>query len=102
MGPDPSQVQAVFTPEGDSPRWISQPLTSNPANPATPILLPPLIRGRKPPSRASWPHRGNRAKELGYTIRMRKQGNGGTKIVVDTEDKTSMAFSPAGSMTRRG
>ena len=88
MGPEPSQVQAVFTPEGDSPRWISQPLDFQPGKSShTDSSAAADTWQETSQPRQLAPTEETELKELGYTIRMRKQGNGGTKIVVDTEDK---------------
>ena len=88
MGPEPSQVQAVFTPEGDAPRWISNPLDVQPgASVQTDSSSAAETWQEASHPRQLAPTQETELQELGYTIRMRKQGKGGTKIVVDTEDK---------------
>ena len=88
MGPDPSKVQAVFTPEGDAPRWISNPLDVQPgASVQTDSSSAAETWQEASRPRQLAPTQETELQELGYTIRMRKQGKGGTKIVVDTEDK---------------
>nr|WP_274707455.1 choice-of-anchor M domain-containing protein [Corynebacterium curieae] len=88
MGPDPSRVQAVFTPEGDAARWISRPFEFQPGTPAQTDSSSSADTWQEASHpRQLAPTQETELKELGYTIRMRKQGKGGTKIVVDTEDK---------------
>ncbi|WP_413462057.1 choice-of-anchor M domain-containing protein [Corynebacterium kefirresidentii] len=103
MGPDPSQVQAVFTPEGDAPRWISQPLDFQPGKSShTDSSAAADTWQETSQPRQLAPTQETELKELGYTIRMRKQGDGGTKIVVDTEDKNFNGLLTGGLYDTKG
>ena len=103
MGPDPSQVQAVFTPEGDAPRWISKPLDFQPGKSShTDSSAAADTWQETSQPRQLAPTEETELKELGYTIRMRKQGNGGTKIVVDTEDKNFNGLLTGGLYDTKG
>ena len=103
MGPDSSQVQAVFTPEGDAPRWISKPLDFQPGKSShTDSSAAADTWQETSQPRQLAPTEETELKELGYTIRMRKQGNGGTKIVVDTEDKNFNGLLTGGLYDTKG
>ena len=103
MGPDPSQVQAVFTPEGDAPRWISKPLDFQPGKSShTDSSTAADTWQETSQPRQLAPTEETELKELGYTIRMRKQGNGGTKIVVDTDDKNFNGLLTGGLYDTKG
>lgn len=103
MGPEPSQVQAVFTPEGDAPRWISSPLDFQPGAPVqTDSSSAAETWQEASHPRQLAPTEETELKELGYTIRMRKQGKGGTKIVVDTEDKNFNGLLTGGLYDTKG
>ncbi|WP_284784977.1 choice-of-anchor M domain-containing protein [Corynebacterium rhinophilum] len=87
MGLDSSNIQAVFTPEGDAPRWISQQVEFTPGS---------SVHTDSSDAAEAWEEAENprqlapteevTLQETGYTVRMRKQGEEGTKIIIDMED----------------
>lgn len=88
MGPESSNIQAVFTPEGDAPRWISQQMEFTPGSPAhTDSSTAAEAWEETENPRQLAPTEEVTLQETGYTVRMRKQGEEGTKIIIEMDDK---------------
>jgi len=89
MGPESSNIQAVFTPDGEEPWWISQQLEFTPGEAVETDSATAAEKQWEEVSdpRELAPTEERELGEPGYTIRMRKQGKDGTKIIIDTDDK---------------
>lgn len=88
MGPESSNIQAVFTPEGDAPRWISQQVEFTPGSPAhTDSSAAAEAWEETENPRQLAPTEEVTLQETGYKVRIRQQGKGGTKIIIDMDDK---------------
>lgn len=100
MGPEESIIQAVFTPEGEAPRWISQQVKFTPGS---------SLHTDSSAAAEAWEETENprqlapteevTLQETGYTVRMHKQGEEGTKVTIDMEDNNFSGVMTGGLYT---
>ncbi|MDO5031485.1 choice-of-anchor M domain-containing protein [Corynebacterium sp.] len=98
LGPKDAELQAVFTPEGEAPRWISEPLHySSGAQLQTDSSRASETWQETSAPRNLAPQDPVEITDTGFKARLEPLAEGLTKVVIDTADKNFRGFVQGGT-----